>query len=104
MGINTENITLPTNSNAIKVEPTSNSNGTTPPSAVPPTSSSPTDSVSLSQAAINVARAEINTTTETEKSQPNINNITNNIQNNPELALNAQSNQLTSSTVQSLIG
>ncbi|BCG63278.1 MAG: hypothetical protein methR_P0974 [Methyloprofundus sp.] len=103
MDINTENTPL-IDSSAIKIEPTSNTDDTTTPIEDSTTTTSPTDSVSLSQTAINVSRAETTTATETEDPQQNIDNITTDIQENPELALSAQSSQLTSSTVQSLIG
>ena len=102
MDINTESIPL-LDSNAIKMEPTNDTDDATTPIEDSTTTSS-TDSVSLSQTAINVSRAETTTATETEDPQQNIDNITTDIQENPELALSAQSSQLTSSTVQSLIG
>jgi hypothetical protein len=61
--------------------------------------------VNFSQTAINISRAETATATETEDPQQDIDTITNAIQESPELAITAQSGQqLTSSTVQSLIG
>ncbi len=104
MDINTGNIPPPIDSSTIKIEPTSNTNDTTIPIEGSTTTTSSTDSVSLSQTAINVSRAETTTATETEDPQQNTDNITTDIEDNPELALSAQSNQLTSSTVQSLIG
>ncbi len=106
MDINTGSITPPIDSSTINIGPTSDTDDTTTPIEDSTTTTSSADSVSLSQTAINVSRAETTTTTttETENPQQNIDNITTDIEEDPELALSAQSNQLTSSTVQSLIG
>ena len=74
------------------------------PSKPSKTGDTPTDSINFSQSAKNIARAETMSAAKTESPQKNISNISNSIQQNPELALTAQSTQISASAVQSLLG